>query len=202
MKKIFLLALWAGVCANPQLFAQRFEGKLMLKGPDNESASYFIKGDKSRIETTDEGVPVVLLYTRKEPKMYALMPKEKKYTEVPVMNLSGEPDENDDSGKITKTGETRQIHGYTCEKWVYTNGNERTETWVTNQLGLTFVDLFNPMVGMSLAQGQHKLSDYFPMLITYSKKTKTETIMEVTAVEKRPLNDNLFAVPAGYQKMY
>ena len=53
------------------------------------------------------------------------------------MKKNDESESNEKTnGKFDKTGETKKINGYECEKWVYTDDNgDKTEAWMTKELG-------------------------------------------------------------------
>lgn len=96
-----------------------------------------------------------------------------------------------------RTGETKKILNYTCEKMVDKSDGNTTEIWVTDKIGyLAFIG--SPVIPMpSLLNSD--AATFFPLEIR-SIDAEGETIMKLTAKEistEKP-NDAEFAVPADY----
>lgn len=187
------------------LLAQsNFEGKVIMRitGDESTDMNYFAKGDKIRMEVEAEGNEAIILFNLKESKIYFVMPEQQMYMEMPGIDYSqfSEPDEADDEPDITRTGETKLINGYKCEKWIYNENGNVVEAWMTDQLGGFFM-MQNPM-DKNANSWQQKLQGFnFPMKVTVFENGKQESSMEVISVEEGSLNDNLFSIPTGFQKL-
>jgi hypothetical protein len=180
-------------------FAQQFEGIISMKisGDEEIDMDYFIKGEKIRIETpgNEEGV---ILFDTKQNKFLIVMPEQKMYMEMPMgMGMQNIESETSDEANTVFTGETRVINSYECEKWVYVDDGKEVEAWMAKGLGSFFM-FQNPMAHSSEANWQSRLeaADFFPMLVIEDN----EKVLEVTSVEPKALEADLFSVPAGFQK--
>ncbi len=96
-----------------------------------------------------------------------------------------------------RTGETKKILNYTCEKMIDKSDGNTTEIWVTDKIGyLAFIG--SPVIPMpSLLNSD--AATFFPLEIR-SIDQEGETIMKLTAKEismEKP-GDAEFAVPADY----
>jgi hypothetical protein len=104
-------------------------------------------------------------------------------------------------GKITKTGKTDLIAGYTCENWDIV-GDKKEGTVCMASDGPSWFSI--PTTGIPTAQawmldmldGKH-----FPLrYVGYGKDGATEeTRIEVTKIDPKPVADTEFQVPAGYK---
>ncbi|QDH71095.1 DUF4412 domain-containing protein [Marilutibacter alkalisoli] len=188
----------ADVSTRTRLSAQAFEGRLVIgSSMGEERITYSIKGDNVRMEAGGEE-PMIALRNIRQPTVRMLMPQEKAWVEMPVRDMSPYAEESDD--KVTRTGETRTIHGYECEKWIVSVNDGRTEMWVTKQLGLDFAALFMPM--MQSSSWRTGLDGHFPMKVSGdSGDGRMETVWEVLSVEKQRIDDAVFAIPPDYRKM-
>ncbi|MGF1636688.1 MAG: DUF4412 domain-containing protein [Cyclobacteriaceae bacterium] len=185
-----------------------FEGVLEMQGLGG-AVTYYIKGDKVRSEIKDEGQLVIFLYEFNGTSYTSIMPAEKIYMEAPVHQINFSDQElkeiNDCESKISKTGEKLNISGITCEKWTANCGNDRSEVWVTRELGFEWGQLFHPMFRAAYTgsmQQYGELKGYFPMkMVVPDEKGKQTVFMEVGRLEKKKLSDELFSIPTGYKKM-
>ena len=118
MYKIFprIMIVLIGFFLSAQILAQTaFEGKVKFKITYDDEISYldyFIKGDNLRIEVGDNNEGV-------------FMNDEEEHEGEPV-----------DFEKF-KTGKVKDINGYECHQWVFTDEDEddEVEAWVTDELG-------------------------------------------------------------------
>jgi hypothetical protein len=103
--------------------------------------------------------------------------------------------------KVTKTGKTDTVAGYTCEYWDIASDHKEGTVCVAND-GPSWLSI--PMTGipteqawaLELLDGKH-----FPLrFIAYGKDgTTEETRVEVTKIDKKSMQDSQFQVPAGYK---
>jgi hypothetical protein len=107
--------------------------------------------------------------------------------------------------KIAKTGQKETIAGYTCEDWDVTSskdGKKKVSLCVAD-LAVSFFHLPVPPTGvppeyafmLELVDGQH-----LPLrVVAYDEKTGAESgRIEVTKIDRHPLEASQFEVPAGY----
>ena len=189
--KIFSIILLMVASMTLSCLAQsQFEGKVVMNvkaGDKDTDMNMFVKGNKTLIQVNNEQ-KANLIMDLKAKTMTILMPEQKMYMEIDMNTMKGISDKikkNDESesnektnGKFDKTGETKKINGYECEKWVYTDDNgDKTEAWMTKELG-NFMGFSNHYVD-----------------------GKVESSMEVKSVEKKSLDESMFEVPAGFNKL-
>ncbi len=198
MKK-YLTALLLVTSAQAGLYAQRFEGKISMKGLDSQTATFFVKNNKVRLEMNSDDGPLALLYSEKDPKVIALMPG-RQYAEIPVMML-GDGGLDPVSESLSQSGEKRTIHGVSCEKWVVVDEGVTTIIWMTKDLGVSWANLMAPVARVSLPKWKDDQTDYFPMEIIQTRKNKPETILEVVTLQRIAIADDRFAIPSGFQKV-
>lgn len=205
MKKIcFLLIAWLFVLLNTILLPQSsFEGVVQIAvdeaDGDAQFIEYFAKNGQYMLKGK-EGENILLL----DKKMVVLIHDQKMYIEIPLdgkgadladANIPETKTEEDNSSSITKTNETKDILGFTCTKWQQKDNDGITDIWLTDELGA-----FMMFGDKEKAQDKWKseLSSVgFPMQIIENGKT----VFEVKKVEKKSLEQSLFEIPSGYQKM-
>ncbi|HKI77502.1 MAG TPA: DUF4412 domain-containing protein [Ignavibacteriaceae bacterium] len=211
MKKflIFNLLLILFVSFSVSSFSQnKFAGKVEIalkdKSGDN-SMDYYIKGNKIRMDIQSPQGEARLILDQENKKISMLMPSMKMYMSFPWDKMvSGAQGNNDNKNNMSfkKTGETKTINGYKCEKWLMTGDEGTTEAWMTDELG-RFMFFDSPMSGKSKPEWQQELSNgnNFPMLIIHKDSDGNENRLEVTKVEKMDLSDDFFGIPSGYNEM-
>jgi hypothetical protein len=132
---------------------------------------------------------------------------------VPDAQPQAESAKAGDAPKLEKTGQTEKILGYTADKYIVTQDDQKTEMWLAEGLG-TFMNpnSSNPMGGMGRRGGAAPANmqawekalagkSLFPLRVVGLDKANKETFrMEVTSIDKSALSDSLFAPPAGYEK--
>ncbi len=201
-----LLVIFISAC----IYAQdSFEGKVKIdvtNDGDTESLTYMVKDGKFRFDTGEDAEGIVILDAAGK-KMLVIVDEQNMYMEIPMNkmmeNMPQTAKEESSNEQMKKTGETREINGYTCEKWEINDESGATEAWLTKDLG-GFMFMNNPMGGESKTQWQSGIegSGLFPMLVIHRDASGNEdTRFEVKSVEKISLSSDLFTPPAGYQKM-
>ena len=112
------------------------------------------------------------------------------------MNTESTGKMNDDT-KFIKTGETKEILGNTAEKWTYSDGENKGEAWMTNEIG--GFNLFDNPMQKNKPEWQKDIetAGYFPLEVYENGKK----VYEVTNIDKKTLDESMFQAPAGYQKM-
>jgi Domain of unknown function (DUF4412) len=102
---------------------------------------------------------------------------------------------------VTETGQYDTVAGYKCELWDIKSDHKEGTVCVATQ-GLSWMSI--PMTGIPTEQAwMLKLFDgnHFPLrFVGYQKDgTTEENRIEVTKIDKKPLPDTQFQVPAGYK---
>jgi hypothetical protein len=109
---------------------------------------------------------------------------------------------------VKKTGETKNILGYTCEKWLITDDESSSEAWVTHKFS-NFFTIFGELGNSFMSGGddegvfkEFSAKNSFPLMAKeLSKDGKVLNEWEVIKIEKGKQPTALFQVPEGYQKM-
>ncbi|MFH1761859.1 MAG: DUF4412 domain-containing protein [bacterium] len=209
MYKLFLSSLLVILfAASNMLFAQSpFEGKVKFKVYDEghaQSMSYFVKGNKFKIDLPEGGMGQgYMIYNADTKLMTMVMVDQQMYMEMPV-DAAGEM-MNQDSENIyfNNTGETQEINGYMCEKFEFTDQEGSGIAWMTKELGNFF--FLGDMEGNDNAQSNWQqeimAEGYFPMLVKQENSSgELKPVFEIEEILPMPLGDDIFSVPAGYQK--
>lgn len=112
-----------------------------------------------------------------------------------------------EEAKVTKTGETKTIEGYKCEKWIVETSEAKSEMWVTNELGITMVDMLGFMSGRNAAayaknfpKGIEKMEGIsLETNVTQTKNGEKSKIV-IHDIKKQKVDDAIFSTE-GYQMM-
>jgi hypothetical protein len=189
---------------------------------------YAIKGARNRIETQlPKGIPhlgpmqtSVTLMDVSSGTMTTLFPHAKTYTTMNWNEMAEEmtkgagKDSPIDFPKITSTGKTETIAGITCENWLF---GDKVEMCVAKGLGyfggggsggildklknFAMRDKIKAQLDANPELAKFAEGGAFPLKMTEIENGQPKTIMEVTKVERKSLDDSLFTVPADYKKM-
>ncbi|MEO0626464.1 MAG: DUF4412 domain-containing protein [Bacteroidota bacterium] len=115
-------------------------------------------------------------------------------------------EENMENITIERTGETRVIDGYTCEKVIYTNTEEEqvTEAWVTDDVELGVAEMFGPFAGMSQGRspGSSAMAqDFmgFPIEMTSTDRRGEQVIMKMRNIKVEDDADHTILDVSGLQ---
>ena len=193
-----------------EVFPQdHFQGKVTFQvteeGQTNK-ISYLVKGNKFRIEPGQNeqmGMGVILFDADKN-LMTVLMNEQKMYMQMPLDNSAGMMDDESTGDEyFVKTGESKNIMGYSCDQFKYTDGEESGFAWMTKELG-PFMFMRDPE-GASDSENkwQQEIMEegYFPMLVEQeSPSGKMEKVFEVIDLKAMNLDDTLFSIPPGFSK--
>ena len=198
MKKVcavlpILLFLFAG-----NIFAQKaFEGKVVFNvqtDGQKQVMDYYAKDNKFRMEVPDQGGYII--FDSKASKMFIVMDEQKMYMETAIDASTSDKNE----GSITKTGETKKILGYDCEKFLFEQDGSKGESWMTKELG-AFMFFSESQQEMADWQKEILSEGYFPLEVTEYSNGKVESSYNVTEVTPKELSSDMFAVPSSYQKL-
>lgn len=208
-----------------------FEGvitsKMSLSNQGME-IKYAIKGSRSRIETqlaaggTQTGV---MLMDFASGSQTMLLPQMKTYmttnwnSEGGLKNLAEKMAEKtgNTSFKATATGKTETIAGHSCTHWILGDKQDMDACLAKGlgyfggggQSGSVLDQLRNLALGDKAKAQLESNPEFlkfveggaFPLKLATIENGQPRTIMEVTSVERKPLDDSLFAIPADYHKM-
>ena len=209
MYKLFLSSLLILLFAvSDILLAQsQFEGKVKFKvydGDDMQTMSYFVKGNKFKFDPPEgEMGQGYMVYDVDKKIMTLVMVEQKMYMEMPVDVAEEMMDQDNQDVYFNNTGETQEINGYLCEKFEFVDEEGSGIAWMTKELG-TFLFLGDPE-GMENSQSNWQqeimAEGYFPMLVKQENSSgELEPVFEIDEILPMPLDDEVFSVPAGYQK--
>lgn len=127
-------------------------------------------------------------------------------------------DESTKFPKLTATGQQETIAGYTCEHWLM---GEKQELDMCVAKGLGYFGMGGQSGGGSFSAFQNlafspKLlaeaashpewvkfleGGAFPLKLQFMDDGKVKMTMEATRVERKPLDDSMFSIPADYKEM-
>jgi hypothetical protein len=197
-------------------FGATFEGELTMHATSARQPphdiTFLAKGDKLRFDATGpHGDKTHAIFEPGTKKVVTVMDAQKMYMEVDLGQMAARalPAAAQDAPRasVTKTGRHEKVAGYDCETWEITQpGAKRTSEACVAQ-GIAFVDFgsLGPLGGSAMPRGwmeELREKKFFPLRFVEKDETGKETQrMEVTKIEKKKLDDALFAIPAGYRKM-
>jgi len=199
MKFLFTIISILLLLSATKIVAQSsFEGKVIFEleaDGQKQVMDYYAKDKKFRMEVPDQGG--YILFDSKTSQMYIVMDEQKMYMETPIDASNTDVNE----GKITKTGETKKILGYDCEKFLFDQDGSKGESWMTKELG-AFMFFTESQKGLADWQKEILNEGYFPMQVTeYNNSGNVESAYNVTEVTPKELSSDMFAIPASYQKL-
>jgi hypothetical protein len=193
--------------------AQSFEGKVTMntQATDRSGKTQSIEiklslkpGFTRQDMTTAQG-QVTLITDFAQKKVYMLMAKQQmcmiQALKTPVAPAGAATPSK--PSNLTDTGVKDTILGYSCEKYVSTEGSDTTEIWITDELG-TYAGLFQGATAMRGQQAPGWDSSlagkgFFPMRVVSTSGGATKFRLDVTAVDKGTPPDSDFAVPQGWR---
>ncbi len=209
MKKLLLTALF-GMAGILMVSAQSFEGVIEFKkqtATDTVNYVYYVKGDKIRLDeigSKSKKVEGSFLIDLKTNTMISLSHERKLYIE----QASGTPVTMTGKAEVKKTGNTKVIQGIKCSEYVVKNADEKV--MVTYWLADGKFDFFFKLLKVLNRKDKSALyvqqitgvDGTFPFLSSQvnMETGKEEVKMEVTKIQKKAVDANLFVVPKDYQK--
>jgi hypothetical protein len=198
MKKFnIVLALILFLLAGITFAQDAFEGKVIFEVQEEgnkQVMDYYAKDKRFRMDMPDKGGSVI--FDSQKFKMYVIMDEQKMYMENSMMPMTAGA-----GGSISKTGETKNILGYDCEKFLFDQKDMKGEAWMTKELG-AFMFFMESQQDMPDWQSEVLDAGYFPLHVTQHNTRKNVTsVYDVKEVTPMELSDDLFVVPSSYQKM-
>ena len=189
---------------------------------------YAIKGARTRFEATlSEGGSQmgVMLFDMSSGEQTTLIPQSKTYMTVNWREMAEEmtkyagkdKDASGDFPKVTSTGKTETVAGIPCQHWLV-GDKQDTDMCLANGMGYfgfsgqsggVFDKLKSLAMGEKIKAQLNANPEFakfveggaFPLKVAKVENGQSKTIMEVTSIERKSLDDSLFTVPADYKKM-
>ena len=188
--------------------------------------TYYLKGKNTRIETKFPNRPegsAVMLFDPDAGKVMTLMPSQKMYLTMDMKAAAEDMkkmkkahgQEDPEFPKLTATGKTETIAGYTCEHWLM--GEEQdVDMCVAKGLGYFGMGgqssegmgswknlVFSPKMLAEAAAHPEWVKflngGAFPLKLSVMQDGKATMTMEATRIEKKSLDDSLFVIPTDYK---
>jgi len=164
-----LALLWSGSAG-----AVEFSADMVIqpKGDEALTGKIFVKGEKVRQETSEEGEVQIMIIRPDKKVTWMITPEEKVYMEMPYQSEDKTFEEwTAEKEKKAKLLGEDTVSGLVCKKYESMEDGEKTFFWVSKQ---------------------------FPFPI---KVEDAEVTMEYKNIKDGPLAESLFELPEGYQKM-
>ncbi|MCE5334334.1 MAG: DUF4412 domain-containing protein [Desulfobacteraceae bacterium] len=171
-----LLSITAVVAftACPSFAVVEFSAEMVIqpKGDEAMSGKIYVKGDKVRQETSEEGETQIMIIRPDKKLTWMITPEEKSYMEMPYQSEDKTFEEwTAEKEKTAKLLGEEVVSGLPCKKYESIEDGEKTLFWISKQYS-------------------------FPI-----KVEDSEVTMEYRNIKPGPLADSLFELPAGYEKM-
>ncbi len=157
-----------------QAKAMEFSADMVIvpKGDEAMKGKIFVKGEKVRQETSEEGETQIMIIRPDKKLTWMITPEEKTYMEMPYQSEDKTFEEwTAEKEKKAKFLGEETTSGLPCKKYESVEDGEKTYFWI---------------------------SPKFPFPI---KVEDAEVTMEYQNIKLDPLPDSLFELPAGYEKM-
>jgi len=171
---VLLAFAFSAILCTGTASAVEFSAEMVIqpKGDEAMTGKIFVKGDKVRQETTEEGETQVMIIRPDKKVTWMLTPEEKTYMEMPFQSEDKTFEEwTADKEKSAKFLGDETVSGLPSKKYESIEDGEKTYFWISKQ---------------------------FPFPV---KVEDAEVTMEYKNIKQGPLADSLFELPAGYQKM-
>ena len=201
MKLAFTLLSLILIFSAGNIFSQNaFQGKVVFSveaDGEEQVMDYLAKDNKFRMEVPDEGG--YILFDTKTSKMYIVMDEQEMYMETDLQGMGN--DSEGSTGSFTKTGETKKILGYDCEKFEFVDEDSKGESWMTKELG-SFMFFTQNQHGVADWQNEVLKEGYFPLqVIEYDEDGEVASNYTVVEVTPKELSSDMFTLPSSYQKL-
>jgi hypothetical protein len=202
MRSIRSLVALAALAPAAALAQGRFEGVItarMTAGQGGTDVAYSVKGDQFRMDVAGRsGMSMYMLYDAAKTSTLMVMPTQRMYMEMGQVGAEQQGDRK--VPDIKMTGKKETIAGYECEHMLITSDNEQWDVCAAKGIA-SFRAMTNPMgrgAPAAVNAWQRLGKDMFPLKVV---KPGAEVTFEVTKIEKKSLDNSLFAVPDGFTKM-
>ena len=202
LRKLFLTVLVA-----PPLLAQAaFEGTVSMNlaiGNGSPSAvTFMIKGGKMRFDPTTgpNGPMISVILDNTAQRMTVMMNQQKMFMEREFPSAAAvQAQTGVKAPALVKTGKMEMVAGYKCEHYTITDTDGgAVDTCISTELGgFRMPAGANPMAPQGEAGWITQLPlGAFPLKVQKGGKV----VVEVTAIQKKPLDPELFLPPMDYKE--
>lgn len=187
---------------------------------DNTMTAKLVFGKTGECMVMNEGEKneTRMLFDYKGAATYMVNEKEKTAMKMPMINFQkmaekmagNQVDLEEDSGQWERTNEQKEVNGYNCRKYVYTNTKEKTkmDAWVTQEISIDLSGnhLFGGQIkdfSNDAVAEANKVDENFPRgmmvrSIYFEKNSETPTMqMDVTSFKKS--SDPAYFDLSGYK---
>ncbi|GBC85677.1 hypothetical protein HRbin11_02127 [bacterium HR11] len=177
-----------------------FQSKKSPSGAEGKALQGYI------IVDTDAGTMTTVMPTQ---KMYMVM----NYREM-TRSLSQEETRPEKFPKIVQTGRKETVAGYPCEHWLFGEGSQQVDMCLAQGLGFFGMGGQGGRAGLGAAFPSLDRAKLAALLAAHPelkglveggafplKVEAKDATWVVTKIERKPLSDDLFRPPAGYQEM-
>jgi len=157
-----------------QAEASEFSADMFIvpKGDEPMKGKIFVKGDKVKQETSGEDETQVMIIRPDKKVTWMITPEEKTYMEMPYQSTDKTFEEwTADKEKNAKSLGEETVSGMPCKKYETIEDGEKTLFWISKQFP-------------------------FPIRVEDSEVT-----MEYQNIKLGQIEDSLFELPSGYDKM-
>jgi hypothetical protein len=157
-----------------QAKAAEFSADMVIvpKGDEAMKGKIFVKGDKVRQETVEEDETQIMIIRPDKKITWMITPEEKTYMEMPYQSEDKTFEEwTAEKEKKAKFLGEETVSSMPCKKYETVEDGEKTLFWISTQ---------------------------FPFPV---KVEDSEVTMEYQNIKQGPLDDSLFELPQGYEKM-
>ena len=198
---IFLL-LFAIASAQEVIEKKTFEGVVEFEARDFESIQQFtvmMKGGRLRLQAEDREGANAFLFDYGIKKAFILASGSEQYVELNPVLAPAKAPAAQPRFDFHKTDSTDQIQGYDCDQFLISSDSITLEVWATKEFGTAGTFLL-PQVN----EWEWKILEmgYFPLRFIARDASGDESArFEATDVQKKSFNENLFRIPAGYEKV-
>ncbi|MBS0184493.1 MAG: DUF4412 domain-containing protein [Nitrospira sp.] len=178
------------------------------KSQPPSTMNWYLKGDKARVESSrGDGQMHVMIFDAQTRMMQMAMPGQKRYMEISMDGERGEyVTDAFEKQAVERTGKTDKIAGYSCEIWRITDKEEnrlKSDVCVAKGFGKAATFWIDPkeMRRSSQPSWVKRLVEeggFGLRSIHYDDAGKESFRTEVTSIDKKSLENALFAFPADW----
>ncbi|MDQ3052117.1 MAG: DUF4412 domain-containing protein [Bacteroidota bacterium] len=212
IKKVVLIVL-LGIFSAFAATAQDLSFNLSVTTPKSTEPmrmKVFVSGMKVAMQPENMGTPgaMTILVDNSAGKQYVLMNANGQKMAMAV-NLNDVQKSTDiaKEPKVTLTKETRVIDGYKCTRVITETDDQKTDLWITQDVGMQYADFYKMFNASKGPQGammkipELKNVKGFPVEIVSTDKKKGETLtLKIQNISKAKVDQKLFSLE-GYTLM-
>ena len=197
-----LMFMSALVSAQEVIEKKSFEGVIGYQIRDItsiETMTLFVKRGRLRLEGTEQAGGNAILTDYSLKKSYVIVSGREQYVEFPIIYVPPKSEAKPQRLNVQKTDSVDTIEGYNCDQFLVTIDSLEFEIWATKELSTA-----GSFLSAQIADWMWKILDmgYFPMRFIVRDATGDEIRrFEVNSVAKKSLNESLFRIPSGYEKI-